>query len=512
MPAIRPGVRSVLALAAICVLPIILYLPFLTEPFMRDEGLYASVAQLILDGGIPYRDAFDNKPPLIFGIYSFSFILFGENVWAPRLLAAICLSLTTVLVYFQGRLAFSPNGGLIAALAFALSIGIAGFQTNANTEYFLVLPMVGALVAFTLARRTDKAAWYVLAGVLSGLAVMTKQVAIFNFLVLLAVPLIISVRDGGWTAVASRRVVRPLIVMASGFTVAVGAVVAPFIIAGAFGEFFDGVVVYPLSYSGGLSLVDKLGHALWSPVFLMIHAGPWVALAVFGVLFVARDEGNPDRQVLVLWLAACGLGVASTGRFYDHYFVQLLPAMALLVPAGVYFLKHAWGSRWAKVTAMWLLPISAAIPLLISAAIYLQPTAEARHEVKYASGEGVLENNSADLARYLAAVTSEEDYIYNLGFQSEIYFYADRQAPTRFLFDHPFEVEEKYEVAALQDLRADPPAYIVDSAVYEENRLRDANYYPVLIKGFIDENYEYIGRLYYADIYRLANTELEGGR
>ncbi|MCH8814742.1 MAG: glycosyltransferase family 39 protein [Chloroflexi bacterium] len=478
---------------------------------MRDEGLYASVAQLILDGGVPYRDAFDNKPPLIFGIYSFSFILFGENVWAPRLLAAICLSLTTLLVYFQGRLVFSHNGGVIAALAFALSIGIADFQTNANTEYFLVLPMVGALVAFTLARRTDGAAWYVLAGVLSGLAVMTKQVAIFNFLVLLAVPLITSVCDGGWTAVASRRVVRPLIVMVSGFSVALAAVVAPFVITGAFGEFIDGVVLYPLSYSGGLSLVDRLGHALWSPIFLMTRAGPWVILTMFGVLFVARDEGSPDRRVLVLWLAACGLGVASTGRFYDHYFVQLLPAMALLVPAGVYFLKHAWGSRWARVTAMWLLPLSAAIPLFITAAIYLQPTAEARHVAKYASGEGALEINSAELAAYVSAVTSEDDYIYNLGFQSEIYFYADRRAPTRFLFDHPFAADEKYEIEALGDLQNQPPLYIIDSAAYESDSLKAENYYPVRIKEFVDKNYDYLGRLYYADLYRLREPSASDG-
>jgi len=511
MPAVRPGVRSVLAVAAICTLPIILYLPFLTEPFMRDEGFYASVAQLILDGGVPYRDAFDNKPPLIFGIYSFSFILFGENVWAPRLLAAICLSLTTLLVYFQGRLVFSHNGGLIAALAFALSIGIADFQTNANTEYFLVLPMVASLVAFTLARRTDNAAWYLLAGVLSGLAMMTKQVAIYNFLVLLLVPLIISVREGGWSAIASPRALRPLIMMGTGLSVSLVVVAAPFLIAGAFGQFLEAVIVYPLSYSGGLSTVDKLGNALWSPVYLMTRAAPWVVLTVFGVLFVARDEGNPDRQLLVLWLAACGLGVASTGRFYDHYFVQLLPAMALLVPAGVYFLARAWSSRWAKVTAMWLLPLAAGIPILISAAIYLQPTAEARHVVKYGSGEGALEISSADLAGYISAVTAEDDYIYNLGFQSEIYFYADRSAPTRFLFDHPFAVDEKYEIEALADLQNESPLYVIDSAVHEEDGLRDADYYPVSIKRFIDENYEYIGRLYYADVYRLANNE-SGGR
>ena len=362
--------------------------------------------------------------------------------------------------------------------------------------------MVGALVAFTLARRSDNAAWYLLAGVISGLAVMTKQVAIYNFLVLLAVPLIISFHAGGWTAIVSRRALRPLILMGSGLAVVLMVVATPFLVVGAFGQFFEAVIVYPLSYSGGLSIVDKLGHALWSPVFLMTRAAPWVVLTGFGVLFVAGDDANPDRRVLVLWLGACGLGVASTGRFYDHYFVQLLPAMALLVPAGVYFLRRAWSSRWAKVTAMWLLPLGAAIPILISAAIYLQPTAEARHVVKYASGEGALETNSADLAGYISAVTAEDEYIYNLGFQSEIYFYADRRAPTRFLFDHSFAVDEKYEIEALRDLQDEPPRYVIDSAAYEPDSLKAENYYPARIKEFVDENYDYIGRLYYADLYR----------
>ncbi len=32
-------------IAAICATPVVLYLPFLAEPFMRDEGFYAAAAQ-----------------------------------------------------------------------------------------------------------------------------------------------------------------------------------------------------------------------------------------------------------------------------------------------------------------------------------------------------------------------------------------------------------------------------------------------------------------------------------
>ncbi len=132
-------------IAAICAIPVVLYLPFLAEPFMRDEGFYAAVAQQLLDGGIPYRDAFDNKPPLVFAWYALSFLMFGEHIWAPRLLVSLLLAATTLLVYLQGRLLFGRPAGLLAALAFALSIGLAVFETNANTEYFMLLPRVGGV-------------------------------------------------------------------------------------------------------------------------------------------------------------------------------------------------------------------------------------------------------------------------------------------------------------------------------------------------------------------------------
>ncbi len=111
--------RLPVVLAAVCALPILLYLPLLHEPLARDEGFYAAVGQRILHGDLPYRDAFDNKPPIVFGWYALSFLIFGEQVWAPRLVAAVLVSLTTLLVYVQGRLLFSGREALLAALAFS---------------------------------------------------------------------------------------------------------------------------------------------------------------------------------------------------------------------------------------------------------------------------------------------------------------------------------------------------------------------------------------------------------
>ena len=39
--------------------------PFLSLPLERDEGEYAYIAQRLAAGDVPYRDAFDQKPPAV---------------------------------------------------------------------------------------------------------------------------------------------------------------------------------------------------------------------------------------------------------------------------------------------------------------------------------------------------------------------------------------------------------------------------------------------------------------
>jgi hypothetical protein len=177
----------VLLLAGICAIPIGLYAPFYNEPFMRDEGVYATFAQIIKHGGIPYRDAFDNKPPLIFAWYYLSFLLFGEHVWAPRLLVSLLLSGATLLMYMEGRLLFSHRYGVATAFLFAMSFGLATLETNANTEFFMIPALVAALLTFTLGQKTGRWQWYAAAGFMSGAAIATKDVSLFPYGLFLAI-------------------------------------------------------------------------------------------------------------------------------------------------------------------------------------------------------------------------------------------------------------------------------------------------------------------------------------
>jgi 4-amino-4-deoxy-L-arabinose transferase-like glycosyltransferase len=487
-------------IAAICVIPVVLYLPFLAEPFMRDEGFYAAVAQQMLDGGIPYRDAFDNKPPMIFVWYALSFLMFGETVWAPRLLVSLLLSGTTLLVYLQGRLLFGRQAGLLAALAFALSIGLAVFETNANTEYFMLLPLVGSVYCFTLAERNSDTRLYLLSGFLMGFAILTKDTAVFILPLLMLVAVNRMRLESGWSGATLRALFKPVGGLVLGCGAAGLLTILPFVLTGTFDDMFNALFVYTLDYVGVVSWTDRLEAIGKMPVFLFWLAGPWAVLSAVAVFHLARSRDSGHGLLLIGWVIATVFGIVAAGRFYDHYYVALLPVLALLVPLGLRGMQEAGPfSRRAiaVVVALSLVPM-----LVASGHIYLQPNADARHTAKYPNDErSVWETQGDQLGAWLAARTSPDDYIYNFGFHSEIYFHADRQSPTRYLFDHPFRAGDQYVAEALDELNANPPLYIVDTASYEYPLTLD--YYSVDIGRWINAYYDYVGRVYYADVYKL---------
>jgi 4-amino-4-deoxy-L-arabinose transferase-like glycosyltransferase len=488
-------------LATVCALPILLYLPLLHEPLSRDEGFYGAVGQLILDGDLPYRDGFDNKPPLVFGWYALSFLIFGEHAWAPRLVAAAMVSLTTLLVYVQGRLLFSRREALLAALAFALSIGVAAFGTNANTEYFMLLPLVAGLVTFTLGHQTGRLPWFLLSGLLNGFAILTKEVSVFNLGFLVLWTLYPAWRRGE----LDRHCLASVLLLAAGCSLAAALAVAPFVVLGVFADVWDAAVVYTLQYVGDPSTGDRVTDLVTRGPVPFVYAGPWIAISLLGFLYLIQHGKDRWGWLLAGWLAAGAISIIFVGRLYSHYSVHLLPALSLMVPLGLRFLRNRWRVAPARAGAfIFLVGVLAAGAILVNAQVYFHPSVEERNLARLTDDyKKYFYVASPALAQYIADNTSPGDRIYNLGFQSELYFYADRRSPTRYLFDHLFLADESLVEDTLKDLQKEPPAFVIDSARYGPPRYH--RYDRSGFDQFLAERYEYLGKMYYADIYRLED-------
>src|SRR3954454_8475212 len=76
------GLHMRVAVVLFALAALLVKAPSLLVPMGQDQGLYHTVAEEILHGGAPYRDAWDPKPPGVFYVHAALLAPFVEP-WRP---------------------------------------------------------------------------------------------------------------------------------------------------------------------------------------------------------------------------------------------------------------------------------------------------------------------------------------------------------------------------------------------------------------------------------------------
>jgi 4-amino-4-deoxy-L-arabinose transferase-like glycosyltransferase len=243
--------RLFLALAGALLL---LRLPALMQPMGADQGLYAYVGERILAGDLPYRDAWDQKPPAIHYTYAVMRAIWPGDaaVGGADLLAAGAVAW---LLFRLGGTMGSTAAGAASALLFLLLSNpaftrLGGVRLRAQCETFIAVAVTAAFLM--LARRRQGAdPWTAVgAGVLFGTAFVFK----YNAGIYLA---------AGIAAVWlwQRFTWRDLLRLAAGFAIPVGLMLAIFAAGGALRDLYDATIAYNVQYSG--ETYASPGAAIW---------------------------------------------------------------------------------------------------------------------------------------------------------------------------------------------------------------------------------------------------------
>jgi hypothetical protein len=136
------------------ILPVALYLllriPSLIEPqWYQDEAGYASTAWLTHLGYGLYVNAWNNKPPLLFGIYGLSQLLFGTSEAGLHALGMLSGLAAIIAAPLGLSRLFSARAALWGGLAIAVIIGSPMLDGNlALPESLLIGPVTVAVVWF----------------------------------------------------------------------------------------------------------------------------------------------------------------------------------------------------------------------------------------------------------------------------------------------------------------------------------------------------------------------------
>lgn len=445
---------------------------FFVQVFNSDETFLATQAEVINEGGRLYEDVTDRKPPLVPYLYAATFSVVGSTaLWSVRVLAMLAVAITGLLLALEARRRYGDRAGWVAGLLFVLaSVAFAPQDGQAANFEVFMLPAMTAAVLLGARRRPGAS------GVAVAVATLAKQTGAATLLPALYL---------AWKASRRRGVSRALV----GFAIPV-AIVA--LLVGP-GELLFWAVMGNGSYFGigsasayvlGLFAVMTLGFVAAN--LPIIWSVPW-AWRDRKRTWTAADTPSEGDTDLWLWLASAALSVAVGFRFFGHYYLQLLPPLALL-SAGVLVRK-------APVLLRGTLALSAAIAVVFSlVGFWVHPFAnDPRYE---------------DVSAYLDRHTSATDRIFVWGHMPEIYWASDRRPASRFLSsgfligdwgsrptgDTSTNVPTPGAFPQLmEDLRMKPPRVVLDTtpAAFRGSQFWPMSKFPEL-KHFVDARYTYV--------------------
>ncbi len=433
----RPHLRGA-AWLVVAALPPLLAVPQLGRWMFFDDAVYATVARELLRGGTLYVDLFDHKPPVIYLWYA-AILVLGGGAEVLRLSLFLSLGATAVLVTLAARRLFGQGVAWFVGITFGLSTALVLISADGSVEQLMLLPMTASLLAYLHARDSGRLRTLVLAGALGGLAIWTKPLTAYN---LIAIGLVAVAAPG---ALGGTRVVARLGALATG-ALAVSAVFVGFIASqGALPAAFDALIVFNLDYGRLVSASARLARTLEALPLALIGLGPLVPVAAWGVWSLRRRDR--DRTLLLAWLAASAAGALTTGFAFGHYFIQLLPPLALL--AGAAYLEIARSPARRR-----FLSIAA---LGVSAVAMSYPTAAALRDYSTAGPPGV-----ERLYATMHDLGGPDRTLFVHGRLPQTYVISGMQPASRYFFHIVFIARPELWDVVVADLEAHPPDVIVE--------------------------------------------------
>jgi len=341
-PTFDPQILSLFGLALVLMFIGLVRYQFLDIGMERDEGIYSYFGQLILEGKVPYLDFYEIRLPGIFYMYAIIVGIFGFTIEGVAVGIMLLNMGTAVMLYLIGKQLFNWSTGLIAAAAFALfslAPEISGFTRQ--SEHIVIFWSTASLLMMIKALESDKALHFILSGVLISLSFITKGNAVF-FILMNGFILV------SWYALQKSFDWKKMIFGLFGL-MCLGMAAQ-----GAWEEMwfwsFDASSQYVGKgswESGKFVLNDIIGKIQANSLVL------WIT-AIAGLLLVLVSKTTWQQKIFALLLVGFSAMTITPGlRFYGHYWIMLVPGLALLSGMAFYSLSQLISKSNASL-ASWM--------------------------------------------------------------------------------------------------------------------------------------------------------------
>ncbi len=470
------AIRRFLAVGAATALLALALVPSVLYPLARDQALFAYAGQVILDGGLPYRDVFEQKGPATHYTFALILALWGQEQWKIRAAFALVVLASAALAAVVARRLAGPRCTWPAAWAvvLALSHGRGAQYFTTQVEDIILLLSLGSLLLLGSAQaRTCWWRWPV-AALFMGLACCYKPTALVPSVALGTLAL-----GYAWSeAPDEKRFLRWLTWAATsvlGFLFPAVVLVGYLWWQGAWEDFWVSVVEHNRTYAA-------TNRTPWSGA-LMLLGGGWSRLTLAVALTLLGGLCRPTRFFYLVLALGWGhyLAVVWQGKYWPYHWTPVLGTLAILAaPALVHLSRRITRGLgpWAQ-KPLWQPALLTALAFLVCATHPVQYLDTWTWIVRLARGKITLEEyyglfttgqgdgqEVLQVARFIRQHSAPEDTLLVWGREPMLHFLSRRRAPCRFVlglsvcrFDSPRILQWRREYLAA--LKTKKPAFVV---------------------------------------------------
>lgn len=439
-------------------------------------------------GYLPYEQLFDIHEPLLPLLISFFAVPSIDGLFLARIFLVVLVTLATLLTFWAGKRQAGWLGGLATVAFFvwwSVPFGLPKlWHESLLTSLYVLLFMV---FPSSTARRSIPR--LVILGLLGGVAMLTKQHAVFGVGAML-----------GWQAVTYRRARRPWSLMLGDVGLVAAFALLPLIVYGIYYILIGGAVenwiYWTVTYNLTSNFVSMAGLLPTSeqilgilPAYLLVPAA-----ILYAVQLRRKGDTNWERFAWALLL----LVVSSLTAFPRFEFFHLSPSLPLLawlsaitLVQGLHINRTQDRSSIANVP--WVAGITLAV---IALPVY-------RMAVNYQTALGL--DAPRKIWEYSDLVPLTAEIRQHIGPTDCVYIFPDDEAtsnlyyllscppPKFWILDYPWDMTELIQKRILSTLETSPPAWII----YPMGRSSIETFAPEIV-SYIQANYQFEAQLNWA--------------
>jgi 4-amino-4-deoxy-L-arabinose transferase-like glycosyltransferase len=393
------------------------FLSFQYSVIDHDESTYLVIAQETLDGKTLYVDVWDVKPPGIFLLFAALLKVFGHSICMIRLVAAVFIGLTAGFLFLSlKRWGIKQKHALFAGFSYILFCAVHKWNFAANTEIFFLLFTAIGLFFFSGKKRPAN---FFLSGLFIGLGFVIKYVVLFDIAAFWLFYVLFFRKEHN-----IKQLLQNSLAMGLGFIIPYLSVFLYYYLGSNFDTFAFVSFVVPRNYANSF---DSIKAVLFFLEFHLIYA-PFV------FLFILALWKGKNRKIVyfsLIWYVFVWFIVLIPGKFFHHYYFQLLLPLAFLLPEA--FNNDTKVQHFLLKQKKYILGVFILLYLSWNIAFQYQSFVKKK-------------DYRREVAKYLNEHLQENETIY-CNYSSIIYFLTSTSTPQKYI--HPSLLTKQEHIEAI---------------------------------------------------------------